>query len=115
MKTIIILQIFLVAILFGQNKILKPIGYSGPANEIKKNNKMVNSDNGFAEVKTYDRTLNGLDVIIDTLRYADRGSYDIDYGFFGQDIMVQWFEAPKDMLIKGVSFFVPMMSGPMDQ
>jgi len=41
----------------------------------------------------------------DTLSYRSLGGYwHTNFGFFGQDVMLQWFEAPADMTIKGIGF-----------
>ncbi len=41
---------------------------------------------------------------IDTVKYW--GNYNISFGFYGQDVMMQFFQAPADMQIKAVGFAV---------
>jgi len=42
---------------------------------------------------------------VDTLNYRRLdGDWNTNFGFFGQDVMLQWFEAPVDMTIKGIGF-----------
>ena len=48
--------------------------------------------------------------IIDTLGYND-GTFNTDFGFFGQDWMLQWFVAPADLIIKGFAFMPTDNSG----
>ena len=41
----------------------------------------------------------------DTISYRKLGgTWNTNFGFFGQDVMLQWFEAPADMTIKGIGF-----------
>jgi len=43
--------------------------------------------------------------VVDTLNYRRLdGDWNTNFGFFGQDVMFQWFEAPADMTIKGIGF-----------
>ncbi|MFZ1518564.1 MAG: T9SS type A sorting domain-containing protein [Ignavibacteriaceae bacterium] len=48
--------------------------------------------------------------IIDTLGYND-GTFNTDFGCFGQDWMLQWFVAPADLIIKGFAFLATDNSG----
>ncbi|MBK6912313.1 MAG: T9SS type A sorting domain-containing protein [Ignavibacteriales bacterium] len=48
--------------------------------------------------------------IIDTLGYND-GTFNTDFGSFGQDWMLQWFVAPADLIIKGFAFLATDNSG----
>jgi len=48
--------------------------------------------------------------IIDTLGYND-GTFNTNFGFFGQDWMLQWFVAPADLIIKGFAFLATDDSG----
>lgn len=41
--------------------------------------------------------------LLDTLGYND-GSFNTNFGLFGQDWMIQWFYTEADMIIKGVAF-----------
>ena len=43
--------------------------------------------------------------VIDTLGYND-GSFNTNFGFFGQDWMLQWFVAPADLIIKGFADWI---------
>jgi hypothetical protein len=40
----------------------------------------------------------------DTLNYSRDYNFNTDFGFYGQDVMMQYFVAPADMTIKGVGF-----------
>ncbi|MCF6270163.1 MAG: T9SS type A sorting domain-containing protein [Melioribacteraceae bacterium] len=41
----------------------------------------------------------------DTISYRDKGgNFDVNFGFFGQDVMFMWFEAQADMDIKAIGF-----------
>jgi len=41
----------------------------------------------------------------DTLAYPKIGGiWNTNFGFFGQDLMLQWFEAPADLTIKAISY-----------
>lgn len=43
--------------------------------------------------------------LFDTLSYRPfGGSFNTDFGFFDQDVMLMWFEAPADMIIKAIGF-----------
>jgi len=43
--------------------------------------------------------------LVDTISYRSfGGTWNTNFGFFGQDEMLQWFEAPADMTIKGIGF-----------
>ncbi|GAB4291618.1 MAG: hypothetical protein Kow0098_11020 [Ignavibacteriaceae bacterium] len=55
------------------------------------------------EIKTLDKIPAGVNDLLDTLGYND-GSFNTNFGFFGQDRMIQWFEAPADMIIKKVAY-----------
>jgi len=42
---------------------------------------------------------------VDTISYRSfGGTWNTNFGFFGQDVMLMWFEAPADMTIKGIGF-----------
>jgi len=49
----------------------------------------------------YDFTAAG---IMDTLTYKDLGIFNTNFGFNGQDVMMQFFEAPADLTIKAMSY-----------
>jgi len=106
MKTVTTFLVMCATLLSAQNIILKPAGFSsGQQNEIIKIKTMVSSKRGFKKVIPYDNSLNGVTGIIDTMRYAAPNfNWGTNFGFFGQDVMVQWFEAPSDMDINAVSF-----------
>ncbi|MFH1527615.1 MAG: T9SS type A sorting domain-containing protein [Bacteroidota bacterium] len=42
--------------------------------------------------------------ILDTLAYSDQGTFETPFLFYGQDIMMEYFEAPADMKIKAAGF-----------
>jgi hypothetical protein len=44
--------------------------------------------------------------LLDTLKYSDLGVYNTNFGFFGYDVMLQYFEAPADLTIKAAGFAV---------
>ena len=53
---------------------------------------------------TFDYTAAGT---ADTVTYRNvGGTWNTNFGFFGQDYMMMWFEAPADMDIKGMGFTV---------
>ena len=107
MKTVLLSLLLLNMLLFGQNRaILKPSG------AIKSNEEILPLQNkvSLAELKTpkpYDKLL-GIGLPYDTLRFLPKGdlSWNTNFGFFGQDIMVQWFKVPWDLELKGISFNV---------
>ncbi|PIW98019.1 MAG: hypothetical protein COZ80_12775, partial [Ignavibacteria bacterium CG_4_8_14_3_um_filter_37_9] len=45
----------------------------------------------------------GVNGTIDTLRIND-GSFNTNFGEFGQDWMMQWYEAPADLTIKQIGY-----------
>jgi len=48
---------------------------------------------------------------LDTLSYDDLGIYNVNFGFFGQDVMMQYFEAPADLIIQAAGFTVSDETG----
>jgi len=107
MKTVATILFLCATILTAQNKILKPAGFSsGQDNEIQRIKKTVSEHRGFKKIIPYDYSINGVTGTIDTLRYATTDyNWGTNFGFFGQDVMLQWFQAPADMDINAVSFF----------
>ncbi len=99
------LSLLLPALLLAQSKVtLNPGGsIAGPANEVLKIRTAVNADRGFSKITPYDQSLDALNGTIDTLNWAPHSAYNVNFGFFGQDYMVQWFEAPTEMDITAVS------------
>jgi Secretion system C-terminal sorting domain len=104
MKLFFTFLLLCATLLSAQKTFIKPIGQAGPANEILQIKKVVKNYKGFKNTKPYDTGLAGITGVIDTLSWATHASYNVNFGFFGQDVMVQWFEAPTDMNIKAVSF-----------
>lgn len=101
------LSLLLPALLLAQSKVtLNPGGsLAGPANEVLKIRTAINADRGFSKITPYDRTLAGVTGTIDTLQNApDDFNWGSNFGEFGQDVFVQWFEAPADLTINAVSF-----------
>ncbi len=62
--------------------------------------------NSFPE--TSFKNINDLETagLLDTLSYSDLGNYNTNFGFFGYDVMLQYFEAPADLTIKAAGFAV---------
>jgi hypothetical protein len=48
--------------------------------------------------------LAGVDGLLDTLFYPRPATGNSNFGVFGQDVFIQWFEAPADLTIKGFAF-----------
>jgi Secretion system C-terminal sorting domain len=111
MKRITILFIFLSTILFAQERmILRTNG-----EQIKLNHKkdlqeaITESKIKRSDGKVFDnqfisspQNING---VVDTIAYRRQsGSFNNNFGFFGQDAMLMWFEAPADMVIKAIGF-----------
>jgi Secretion system C-terminal sorting domain len=103
MKSLITILFLCATLLSAQNNFVKPLGQAGPANEILKIKSAIQDFRGFSKQKPYDYSLEGLNGQLDTLDYRTTG-FNTNFGFFGQDVMAQWFEAPADMEIKAVSF-----------
>ncbi len=97
------LSLLLPAMLLAQSKVvLKPAGSNGPANEVLKIRTAIDSDRSFSKITPYDHAVSGLTGTVDTLDYGE--TWGTNFGMFGQDYMVQWFEAPADMDINAVGF-----------
>ena len=54
------------------------------------------------QVTNFKKSFDGVKDLDDTLSWHVPRS--VNFGFFGQDRMVQWFEAPADMIIKGAGY-----------
>jgi len=93
---LIILFLSISFTLFAQNKIvLTPNGKLHPINEVKR----VKVRNEFNPQAKKDNFPSG---VIDTLDYD--GPWDVNVGIFGRDWMLQWFQAPADLILKKVGF-----------
>jgi len=107
--TVLFLLLVCSMMLFAQNKVvLKPIGATyisksghAPEIEVVKNEKgsIVTQNSMVPQVHISD-----VQGTIDTLSYRKTlpGTWNTNFGLFGQDVMVQWFEAPADLTIKAV-------------
>ncbi len=104
MKSLLTILFLCATLLSAQTKLVKPIGQSGPENEILKIKKAISGYKGFSAVQPYDPGLSGLNGVIDTLSYRSI-DFRTNFGMFGQDIMAQWFEATTDLTINAISFF----------
>jgi len=54
------------------------------------------------------KDINGIETagLLDTLSYSSLGIFNTNFGFFGYDVMFQYFEAPADLTIKAAGFAV---------
>ncbi|MCB9057819.1 MAG: T9SS type A sorting domain-containing protein [Calditrichae bacterium] len=115
MKPLLIILLITTTILAQQHLLLKPDNtteyLSTPEMKKRQLSKVLNI--APEKVLPYDERLEGVTGIVDTLRYADKDDpkWNSNFGFFGQDVIVQPFVAPADMLIKGISFDVREGSG----
>lgn len=97
---------FLPAILFAQDKmVMRPDGkfYKMKGNETSLEIMKMKPFDKKSEAITLNKVPGSTLGLLDTLGYND-GSFNTNFGLFGQDWMVQWFKAPADMTIKGVAF-----------
>ncbi|MCH9030423.1 MAG: hypothetical protein IH819_12655, partial [Bacteroidetes bacterium] len=98
---LIILFLSMSFTLFAQNrKILTPDGKLHSINEVKK----VKQFNKVVPQTKKINPVNSINGTIDTLEYP--GPWDVNFGFFGQDWLLQWFQAPTDLILKKVGFAV---------
>ncbi len=96
---LLIVSLSLSFTLFAQNrKILTPDGKLHSINEVMRV-KQVNEGNHQTREFTSPNSANNL---IDTLEFT--GPWDVNFGFFGQDWLLQWFQAPVDLILKKVGF-----------
>ena len=114
--TISLALLVLSSLMYAQNKrtmILTPDGKQFKLNasiDLKEAIKVSNFSKGkearFA--KNAGKDINGIETagLLDTLSYADLGAYNTNFGFFGYDVMFQYFEAPADLTIKAAGFAV---------
>ncbi len=101
MQKLIFLIVFLSLsfTLFAQNrKILTPDGKLHSINEVKR----VKQFNKVGPQTKKINPINSINGTIDTLGFP--GPWDSNFDFFGQDWMLQWFQAPADLIIKKVGF-----------
>jgi hypothetical protein len=113
--TISLALLVLSSMMYAQNKrvVLKPNGKQiklDSSIDLKEAIKVSNFSKG-KEVRFANKT--GKDIndiesagLLDTLSYADLGVYNTNFGFFGYDVMIQYFEAPADLTIKAAGFAV---------
>ena len=116
--TVLCLSIILPALMFAQNRaLLRPDGTLQkverdydlreiiPIRESKESNDL-NVQNSFNKIS-------GVMNVHDTLTYRDKGgSWAVNFGFFGQDIMVQWFKASADMYVHAAAFAASDITNP---
>ena len=100
---IIIFPIFTIT----QTHFLKPNGELTPRNGKLLTDKVtsLNAKKNHNE-KSYVKNKKSLDAlgIADTLNYLRNSNFNNNFGFHGQDVMMQFFVAPADMTIKGIGF-----------
>jgi hypothetical protein len=114
LSVLLIALTFLPAILFAQERtFMRPDGKFYKSNKVpssweimKMKHAPVNTNNQVIQFNKGPMSVNGL---IDTLRYsaADPGSdpnFNTNFGLFGQDRMIQWFQASADLTIKAFGF-----------
>lgn len=100
---------FLPAILFAQDKlVMRPDGkfFKMKGNETSfeiMKMKHGNTQNTKNEILPLNKIPGSTLGFIDTLGYND-GTFNTNFGFFGHDWMVQWFNPQADMIIKGFAF-----------
>jgi Secretion system C-terminal sorting domain len=99
--TIAVLNI-LVSFIFAQDNIILKTQRNFDINSIIEHDQQKQSEN----VIPYDWTLSGLNGALDTLQQYSGDESATNFQYSGHDVMVQWFEAPADLIIKSVSFHV---------
>ncbi len=88
------------AIIRADGKIFKPMQAPGvSSSEIQP----IYQKNNPNSVVVKHNSFNTIDGTLDTLSHGVPPG-TVNFGFFGQDRMAQWFEAPADMTIKGAAF-----------
>jgi Secretion system C-terminal sorting domain len=98
------LSFLIPALLFSQNKaVLTPDGklLRGDLRDVMNNLKSEAMGHSIAKQPPYDIVM-GVAGTIDTLGYDGAGG--ANFGFYGQDVMLQWIVAPADMTVKQVAF-----------
>ena len=113
-----VILFFVTSLVFAQNRaILTPDSKLIPANgdvrEVIQSAKLIHHNKTVKNViLTGDETTTAKGML-DTLSVLDElGAHqDTDFGFFSQDVMVQWYVAPADLYIKAVAFSVSDSSG----
>lgn len=80
---------------------------------LAQNERMLLKSNGeFTKVNKTAVTISGNDAVnptvgtIDTLKYSGLFNMPVQFGLFGQEVMLQWFVAPADMIIKSAGFSI---------
>ncbi len=103
----ILLFILFPSLDYSQTHIFKPNGklVRSPKELITERKTSIKNqkDIGKAEVVKNEKPLNILSVT-DTLNYYRDANFSTNFGFHGQDVMMQYFIAPVDMIIKGIGF-----------
>lgn len=103
----VLLIILLPIFTFSQTHILTPNGkLIRSKDEFKTEKKFsVKTENGISEeIASQNEEFIDLFSTPDTLGYARDYNFNTDFGFYGQDVMMQYFVAPADMTIKGIGF-----------
>lgn len=115
-STLFVVLVMLAFSLNAQNKaILRPTGEMIPVkgqntNEIIKDLKIKNLSN--VETRSIIAKPVNSKGTIDTMSYRETGAnMNTNFGFFSQDLMVQWFVAPADLIIKAVGVMPSDVSG----
>jgi Secretion system C-terminal sorting domain len=91
-----------IALIFAQDKVILKAQRNFDINTIIEHDQQTQSETTIP----YDLTLSGLNGGLDTLRQYNGDESAINFQYGGHDVLVQWFEAPADLIIKAVSFHV---------
>ncbi len=111
--TLLLFFLFLVSNLFAQNDryLLRPNGEKVKLDNNKnlreaivENIKSSNSGQKVLHNFNHSGITSSSVGIPDTVGYSNLGSFNTNFGFYGQDYMMTWFEAPGDMIIKAAGY-----------
>lgn len=117
-STLFVAVAMLSTLVFAQNRaILTPDSKLIPANgdvrEAIQSAKLIHQDKEVKNVIVTGNAVTSSKGTIDTLSVFDDLGLDrnVNFGFFSQDVMVQWYVAPADLYIKAIAFTVSDASG----
>ena len=97
-------QVFVLAqqkMILGTDGVLHKIGVGDDEARVVKTKNMVNQP---TQTNYSALSINNPNNKIDTLRYDKLGSLNVNFGYSPQDIGVQWFVAPANLIIKAIGF-----------
>lgn len=112
-KFSLLIFLFLTSFVFAQNKaILTPDGKiihaNGDIREVVQGAKLIHHNKAVKNVFVSSSKTTTVKGAIDTLSVFNELNLErnINFGFFSQDVMVQWYVAPADLYLKAIAFTV---------